>query len=154
MVGIGTGIGPILSRYFTHDDDRLMRLWMVAGYVVTSVGMVTVAMLGVFPLTLGGVLLRGLGVAITWVFSTQILLQTLPGDVRGRVFGTEFAMVTLMNAFGAGFGGWLLDSALVTIPQMLWGMATLNLLLCALWVWLGLLRPAGPLVLVEEETPS
>ena len=30
--------------------------------------------------------------------------------MRGRVFGTEFALLTLAGAIGSGLGGWLLDA--------------------------------------------
>ena len=42
-----------------------------------------------------------------WGFSTTLLLKKLPNEVRGRVFGTEFALLTLAGAIGSGLGGWL-----------------------------------------------
>ena len=93
-----------------------------------------------FPLVLFGTLLRGLGVALGWVFSTQILLVTVPNRIRGRVFSTEFAVLTLAQAVGAGFGGWVYDRYGFSIEQMLWGMAALTLGIGFLWVLAGLLR--------------
>ena len=52
-----------------------------------------------------GAIFRGFGVAIIWVFSTILLLKKLPNQVRGRVPGAEFALLTLAGAIGAGLGG-------------------------------------------------
>jgi predicted MFS family arabinose efflux permease len=71
-----------------------------------------------------------------------LLLQSVPNQVRGRVFSTEFAILTLANAIGAGLGGWLIDNLSITIPQMLWGMAALTLIIGGFWVSTGLLKPS------------
>jgi predicted MFS family arabinose efflux permease len=56
--------------------------------------------------------------------------------VRGRVFATEFALFTLMNAAGAAAGGWALDNTGLGISGLIWIMAGLVVvpgLLWALW---------------------
>ena len=42
-------------------------------------------------------------------FSTQLLLQRAPNEIRGRIFGTEFALFTLMGSIGTAVVGALLD---------------------------------------------
>ena len=139
VLGIGTGVGPILARRFTGDRDRPLRVAIAISYAVGTVGVWLTATIISFPIVLFGTFLRGLGGAIGWVFSTQLLLQLLPDQVRGRVFSTEFALMTLMNAIGAAVGGWLLDVD-VSLPSLLIWMGILNLLpgvLWAIWVLLG-----------------
>jgi hypothetical protein len=68
------------------------------------------------------------------VFSTQLLLQNVPNQVRGRVFATEFALHSLAYSIGAGGGGWLLESSGGVLSALLWGMATLILVPGILWV--------------------
>ena len=80
--GIGTGIGPIMARYITGDDDRMQRRALVAGYALMVVGLAIQALLVSFPVFLAGTLLRSAGGGIAWVFSTQLLLQLLPDRVR------------------------------------------------------------------------
>ncbi|MCP4359021.1 MAG: MFS transporter [Chloroflexi bacterium] len=140
VVGVGTGFGPIVARWFTRDDEKLLRRAIASGYVIAAGGLLVVSTLSNFWIVLAGTFFRGLGVAVTWVFSTQLLLTLVPNKVRGRVFSTEFALLTLMNAIGAAFGGWLFDNTATTIPQMLWGMAVVTLLMGIVWVVGGGLR--------------
>lgn len=132
FVGIGTGLGPILARFFTQDRERQLRLALTASYLVSSSGLALAATLISFPVVLLGTLLRGVGTGIGWVFSTQLLLELTPDRVRGRVFASEFALFTLMNAAGVSAGGWLLDQG-ISIAAILWWMAGLTLLPGLLW---------------------
>ena len=86
MTGLGSGVGPILARVVTADRMRSMSLAMIAGYLMITVGYFIVMPLESFAVTLFGILVRGLGGGIVWTFSTQLLLQTLPPHIRGRVF--------------------------------------------------------------------
>lgn len=136
FTGIGTGIGPMLVRYFVGDDPRSLRRTIFLGYLICSAGITLVAPMLSFPTILIGTLIRGLGVGLIWVFSTQLLLQMVPGKVLGRVFATEFALMTLGGAAGATTIGLLLDSSL-SLTSLLLGMAALLLLPGTLWlVWL------------------
>ena len=140
-VGLGTGLSPILARAFTGDREPRLRAAIAAGYVFSGAGLLTVATLASFPIILFGTFLRGFGVAISWVFSTTLLLQKLPNEVRGRVFGTEYALFTLMNALGAPIGGWVIDNVDNAIPRLLFGMTVLLLILGSVWMLRGIVRP-------------
>ncbi len=133
VVGVGTGIGPILARRFTGDRDRLLRIAIVISYVISILGLLVIAPLAGFVLVLLGSLLRGIGVGINWVFSTQLLLQLVPNKVRGRVFSSEYALLTLGNAASAALAGWALDSTAVGIPGLFWGMAAATAVPGILW---------------------
>lgn len=137
--GLGTGLGPILIRRFTGDDETKMRRGILLGYGLAAVGLAVSAPLTSFYTVLLGTVLRGIGGGITWVFSTQLLLQLLPNEMRGRVFSSEFAIFTLMSAVAAGGVGGALDSRL-GIQGTLFAMAGLTmipLLLWAIWLWWG-----------------
>lgn len=137
VAGIGTGAGPVLIRRFTGDRERPLRIALLFSYGTAAVGLVAIAPLLSFGLVLLGSLTRGVGTGTNWVFSTQLLLQLLPDRVRGRVFATEFALFSLMNAAGAAAGGWLLDSTDIGLNGLLWWIAALALIPAALWaVWL------------------
>jgi MFS family permease len=108
-------------------------------FFITATGLAFVAPLPDFWLVLLGSFLRGFGAGLIWVFSTQILLQLLPNQVRGRVFSTEFAIQTLMAALAAYLGGWGLDNPAIGITGMLWVMCAMTLLFGILWIlWLVL----------------
>ena len=139
--GIGTGIGPLVARHFTGDKERLLRRVLIVGYIIGSLGLFTSGLLLNFGTTLVGLLIRGLGGGIIWVFSTQLLLQLVPNRVRGRVFATEFAFFTLAGAAGSALAGRALDSAM-TISDVSWTIAALFLLPASLWaLWLMIDKP-------------
>ena len=138
VTGVGTGIGPIIARRFTGDRDRSLRIAIALSYAITILGLILAAQLTSFGVVLFGTLLRAVGGGINWVFSTQLLLQLVPNQVRGRVFSTEFAMLTLANALGAAIGGYVLDGTTLGISGLLWLMAILTAIPGVLWVlWMA-----------------
>ena len=133
ITGVGTGLGPIIARYFTGDRDRYLRWAMIVGYIIGGAGLVVAAPLFNFGVTLLGMALRGLGGGIVWVFSTQLLLHMAPNEVRGRVFATEFAIFTLMSAIGAAVAGAAINP--LGISGLLWWLAALNIIPTLLWTY-------------------
>jgi MFS family permease len=81
-------------------------------YVCSLVGFLIAATLTSFEAVLLGAFLRGVGGGTIWVLGTQLLLQIVPNEVRGRVFSTEFAFNTIMTATSSGTVGILIDSSL------------------------------------------
>ena len=131
MNGIGSGIGPILARHWTGDRDKPLRTSITLGYVIAAMGIAIIAPLLNFGTVLFGGLVRSIGGGIAWVFSTQLLLQRAPNEIRGRIFGTEFALFTLMGGASSLIIGALLDRFQVEV--ILWGMAALNFIPALLW---------------------
>ena len=137
-VGVGTGVGPIVARYFTKDRIRALGLTLILGYCLASLGMFVISFLSSFPTVLLGTLLRGFGSGIIWVFSTQLLLQLVPDHIRGRVFASEFALFTLLGSIGIALAGHALDAGfgiaglvrwmagLILVPAVLWTLWTLK----------------------------
>jgi len=144
MVGVGTGVGPLIAHRFTGDNHVYLRRANLVGFLFGAIGLLTISPLLSFGLVLFGTLLRGIGAGLVWVFSTQLLLQLVPSQVRGRVFSTEFAIMTLLSASGAALGGWIFDKTEISITQMLQIMSGAALLLCSLWIASGYLRSKTP----------
>jgi len=144
FAGIGTGLGPILARVFTGDRDRLLRHALTISYAIGVLGLAMTAPLASFALVLLGTFVRSLGGGINWTFSTQLLLEWVPNDVRGRVFSSEFAMFTLSNAVSSAVGGWLLDSTGLGIEGIIWWMAALMVVPGLLWFAWTLFGKSGP----------
>lgn len=149
--GVGTGIGPIIARHFSGDRNDRLRLFMAISYAISILGLVIIAPLTNFGIVLFGSLLRSFGGGINWVFSTQLLLQLLPDRVRGRIFSTEFALLTLSNAIGTSIGGWALDNSSLGIGGMLWAMGGLTLIPAVVWVLWLLIGSKVNLLPVEAE---
>ena len=133
MNGVGSGVGPIFARHWTGDRDKPLRTSISIGYVIGAIGIAIMAPVSNFGTVLFGGFVRSIGGGITWVFSTQLLLQRAPNEIRGRIFGTEFAFFTLMGGASSLIIGALLDR--FQIQMILWGMAALNIIPALLW-WL------------------
>lgn len=145
VVGVGSGIGPIVVRRFTEDREVSMRVALALAYLVMAAGLLTTSSLASFGVVLLGAMLRAVGGGMIWVFSTQLLLQLVPNHVRGRVFSTEFALMTLSMAVSAATAGWALDHTPVGIPGMLYGLAVLTLIPGSLWgAWIAARHPWPP----------
>lgn len=140
VVGIGTGLGPIFARFITGDRLPALRWSIALGYALAVIGLLLISTLHSFEGILLGILIRSCGSGIIWVFSTQILLQIVLPDVRGRVFSTEIAFSMLMSALGASVGGYYLEW--FGIAGAIHTTTFFTLLPCALWIgWLVLRRP-------------
>ncbi len=134
MGGVGSGIGPIVARHWTGDRDKPLRRSISLGYLIGSVGLFITAPLLSLPIVVFGGFIRSIGGGIAWVFSTQLLLQRAPNEIRGRIFGTEFALFTLMGAVATAIVGAMMD--IFNVQVVLWGMTTLPLIPALLWwIW-------------------
>jgi predicted MFS family arabinose efflux permease len=135
VAGIGTGLGPLLARRMVGDRERPLRYFLFLSYVLSVAGLAISAPLSSFGLVLTGSLLRSIGNGLNWVFSTQLLLQLLPGKIRGRVFSTEFALFTLANAIGAAVTGGVLDNTQLGPGGLIWLMAGLTVIPGIFWLY-------------------
>lgn len=139
MAGIGSGLSPILGRNWARDRDRRLRLMIALGYISAAVGFLVCSSLLSLPVVLFGALMRGVGGGLIWVLGTQLLLQIVPNEVRGRVFSTEFALYTLCAALSSGATGRLIDTSLGVGGVLLLGSFILVLptALWLLWIFFG-----------------
>ncbi len=142
IAGVGTGIGPVLARYLIGDDGPKLRWAIAVGYLIGGIGLLITAPLSSFGIVLLGTALRSFGGGLVWVFSTQLLLQAVPGPVRGRIFATEFMFFYLGSAIASTAVGGALD--LLSISGVIWWMAGLSLLPMLLWSgWLVKRKPSS-----------
>jgi MFS family permease len=134
VVGIGTGLGPVLARRLTKDRVERLRTALVLSFFVTAAGLALVAPTLSFAMVLFGSLIRGLGSGVNWVLSTQVLLLIVPREVRGRVFSVEFAIFTLATAISSAGVGWLLDKTALSVQAVLTLLTLATLLPGVVWV--------------------
>ena len=146
--GVGSGLSPVVARWLVGDDHRAMRLAMLAGYAAMIAALALAAPLASFALVLAGSTLRGVGGGLVWVFSTQLLLETVPEELRGRVIATEHAALTLLGAAGSAGVGAVLEWA--SIPAALWAMAALVVAPTLHWAAVGVRGAADPREPVRE----
>jgi len=136
FAGVGLGLGPVVARKLTGDHLPYLAYAIIAGYIIGGIGMGLTATLSSWTAILIGNLLRGVGNALVWLFSTQLILVLVPRKVRGRVVATEFAFSMLVSAVGAALVGVTLDTSL-GISGTAWLMAGLTLFPAVLWsIWI------------------
>lgn len=138
MRGLGTGIGPILGRALFKDERR----WpTVLGWCVVLSGVFYLGV-GSMPWSLG---ILAVGALVTlahtpsganWVLSTVLLQQRTADAFRGRVFATEWLLVTLADTLAIGTASLLLESGLVSLRGAFLGFAALQIVSGLLWLLL------------------
>lgn len=143
--GVGLMFSTLVLPYFVTDSiPRLV--WIITlGYLIGSLGLALNAILLNLGLTLVGTFFRGIGNGIVYLFSTQLILQLVPTQVRGRVVATEYAFSMLISAIGSAFVGRFLDSSL-GISGVVWIMAGITLVPGILWTLWSLSSKIKPMI--------
>lgn len=137
VVGAGTGLGPIIARLLTRDQEPRIRWSLSFFYLLGALGLLVAAPLASFGGVLLGMFLRTFAVGGIWVFTTQLLYQLVPQRYQGRVFSVEIANFTLGSAASGAIGGWLLDSTAIGLGGMMRLLAASAAIPLLWWtVWL------------------
>jgi MFS family permease len=136
--GLGTGIGPLAVRQWLPDESR----WPVMLGVGVAVSGVTYTAIGAVPWSLWIVLLVAFAHApsgANWVASSVLLQKRTVDRFRGRVFATEWLLVTLADSVSILAASLLLEARLLDLRSgiLLFGGVQV---LCGL-IWL---RDTGP----------
>ena len=132
ITGVGSGLGPIVARKLTGDDPRSLKEAIAYGYLIAIAGIVVTASLLSLETVLLGSLVRSIGSGIIWVFSTHLLLQMVPDEVRGRVFASDFMFFYLGSALASSLVGAVLDTSL-PISTLIWILAAISVVPTVLW---------------------
>lgn len=121
-----------MLRRFTRDDPVRMQIMIAISFCLSVIGLTIAANRSQLWIFLLGLTLKGVGGGSIWVFTTQLLFQQVPPEVRGRVMTVELGLFTLGSALSAAIVGIVIDggymeqhilqgSALVAvIPALLW----------------------------------
>ena len=126
LTGVGSGLGPIAARKLTGDDPQSLKEAIAYSYLIAIAGIIVTAPLLSLPIVLLGSFVRSIGSGIIWVFSTHLLLQMAPDEVRGRVFASDFMFFYLGSALSSSVIGAALDTRL-SISTIIWAMAAISI---------------------------
>ena len=131
--GLGTGIGPILSRWIAKDRVPVMELMLGFGFLWALMFYAPLSYVNSIWAVAFLVLMAHLGGATIWVFSTLRLQQLVPTEIRGRIFSWDLIGYLIMHSFSIWFFGLLVDehgfspdvalssaSLFLVIPAFLW----------------------------------
>ena len=131
--GIGTAVGPVLTRRFYSETRQQMQRAIGIAFVVAGAFYVSFGYSQSFALALLFLAVAHMGGSVLWVFSTVLLQSTVEDDFRGRVFAAELMLMTLAMAASNYATGEALDRFRVsprvvtaaigiffTLPGLLW----------------------------------
>lgn len=134
VIGLGTGVGPILAQRFTKE-----RLWPMYWAILVAYGLMVAGylLIGWGPLLamiLVGTFVRTIGTGINWVYSSSILQMSVPDNFLGRVFAFDLAMTTLAASTSTLWAGWVKDVLALTPNQISLVMAGVSLVIGFGWL--------------------
>jgi predicted MFS family arabinose efflux permease len=107
--GLGTGLGPILARFFFGGSDVALRRQISAGFAIAAFGYALFGFADRLDVACACVAFAHLGGSILWVASTVFLQKHVEDAYRGRAFAVEFLAMNLSFALGGALGGWFYD---------------------------------------------
>jgi MFS family permease len=108
--GVGVLIGPFLLRRFRGGSDRMLLGTIGPAMALWGVSYLGTAAAPTLALACLGVLIGHMGGGSQWTFSSYGLQRYTSEGVRGRVFGLDFAAVTLTSTFSQLLFGWLAEN--------------------------------------------
>lgn len=131
--GLGTGIGPMLMRHYLPTESR----WpLMLGLGIAATGITYVA-IGSLPWTLGIAALVAIAHApsgANWVASTVLLQKRTVDEYRGRVFSTEWLLITLSDSASILAASLLLEAGVLTLETGLFAFGALQIVCGLVWV--------------------
>lgn len=119
----GTLLGSGVYAFFGTRGRR--RVWFVTGLVGTTVGIATIATLGSVWVVLVGAFIIGLASGLFGALTGVLQVERIPETMRGRIMGTQNAMMTLAPSLGIMLVGVVTEFA---------GLQVAALTLLGVWV--------------------
>ncbi len=147
--GVGTGVGPVAARAWVPDE----RHWpTLLGLGIAASGLIYLAIGGLpwspLPVVLLVLLAHAPGGA-NWVFSTVMLQRRTEDRYRGRVFATEWLLVTFADTLAILAAAALLESGLAGLRGAILAFAALQI--ASGLAWMLLVVPAERRALRRRE---
>ena len=133
VVGLGTGIGPLVIRRWVGDAERGMLWGISVSFLTMTLGIVAMAVATSLGWVLAGSLLRSVGSGSLWVFSSVILQRIVEDRFRGRVFAFEFAVMTLGQSLSTIWAGVALDQLALGVQGVILSAALLSAGVLVAW---------------------
>ncbi|HSB62035.1 MAG TPA: MFS transporter [Vicinamibacteria bacterium] len=133
--GLGAILGPVLLNAANDGSVRRMRRLIVAGSAFLSGSLFALAAAPSLAVAGLAIVLRGMGGAANWTYSTIILQKSVPDRFLGRLFALDLANAFLLAIVFSLLWGAMMDR--VGLRPAVFAAATVSLLPLAAWT-LGL----------------
>ena len=131
--GLGTGLGPIFARYVFKNRN----IWpFLLGSLVSVCGFayVIIGFLEWSPWIAVIVVCGHAASAINWVLSTVLLQERSDDEWRGRLFSTDFLLMTTFNGLSTLAASLMLEYTDISLREGIQLFAFLQVLSGIIWV--------------------
>lgn len=133
--GIGSVLGPVVANMLGDGSERFLRQWIWIGFLLLALGWFGFSGAPFLVFAAIAILLRGMGGAINWTYSSVILQLKIPDKFLGRVFSLDFSIFTMGYAFSVWITGFLVDSLDLNPRELSFWVAILSLLPVIFWTF-------------------
>jgi MFS family permease len=134
--GVGAVLGPILIQRLNDGTPRTMRRLVIVGYAAISLGWFLFGGAAALGFAAAAIIVKSMGSAIYWTYSSAILQQTVPDRFLGRMFSLDymgFQFMTVVSTILTGLatnglsgdairGVVFWTGALSLIPLVVWAL--------------------------------
>jgi MFS family permease len=134
VVGLSTGLGPLVARRITGDRPVAMYWAILFCYLSMIIGYLLIGWTSNLPLLLIATFIRTVGSGTSWVFSSALLQMTVPNKFLGRVFAFDLAMMTLGASVSTLWVGWAKDSLAMSPQQIALMLTGVPVVMGSLWL--------------------
>lgn len=133
--GVGAVVGPVAAHRLVGDNPEAMIRMIGVSFLILAVSYFLFAWM---PTLLGALMvlcIASMAANILWVFSSTLLQLNVPDDYRGRVFGADFALLTIVMAVVTLLTGWAVDHTSLGLRPVMSILAAVMIFPAVWWVW-------------------
>jgi MFS family permease len=141
--GIGATCGPLVARYLVGEKPEAMYRAIGVAFVFMASLYVVFSRMPTLVTAAVALCLGAMAANVLWVFSSTLLQLSVPDGYRGRIFATDFALLTIVMTLSTFLTGWAMDHFAIG-PRPITTLVGLVLFLPGLWWLWCVARGAGP----------
>lgn len=132
--GAGSLLGPLVANRLAGDSRSRLRLGILIGFALGSVGYLILGYSHALMLAIAAVILAHAGSSTDWVFSTTLLQFYTTDRFRGRVFAAEFGICMLAISASSYFASLAIDWG-VPVRTACTSIGLVMLVPAVTWAW-------------------
>jgi len=131
--GLGATLGPLLARRLIGETPEAMLRTISVAFGISASFHLAFAYMPTLWLAAAALFLATMAANVLWVLSSTLLQLSVPDAYQGRVFATDFALLTVVMSVSTFVTGWSLDHSAATprtlaailggllfLPSLLW----------------------------------
>ncbi len=134
VIGVGTGLGPLVARKITGDNPLAMQWGIWVTYLAMVIGYFMEGFAFSLIILLVATFIRTIGTGINWVYSSSLLQMIVPGNYLGRVFAFDLAMMTLASSVSTLWVGWAKDNLGLGPRELAMSLGMAPLVMAGSWL--------------------